>query len=109
MGRSVLFFLLLTLGTTIFAQRTFEGTVLDAGTGKPIPYVNIGIVGGSTGTVTDMNGFFRLEFPPGKVTSVDMLRVSSLGYRPLEIRISSLETKPEPLILRLEAEPIALN
>ena len=109
MGRSVLFFLLLILSPTIFAQRTFEGTVLDAGTGKPIPYVNIGIVGGSTGTVTDTNGSFTLEFPPGKVTVVDMLRVSSLGYRPLEIRISNLETKSQPLIFRLEPEPIALN
>lgn len=107
-GRILLCFLLaLPLGG--IAQRSYRGTVLDAGTEAPIPYVNIGVVGGSTGTVTDMDGSFLLEFKSGSSLSMDLLRISSLGYRPLEVRIADLEDRSQPLAFRLEPEPIALN
>ena len=40
---------------------------------------------------------------------MDILRISSLGYRPLEVRVTDLETLPKPLVFQLEPEPIALN
>ncbi len=91
------------------AQRSVQGTVLDASTGSPIPFVNIGVVGGSTGTVTETNGTFVLEFGPGTLLSIDILRLSSLGYRPMEVRIADLESQTQPLVFRMEPEPIALN
>ena len=39
-------------------QRTVEGTTLNAETGKPLPYVNIGIASKGIGTVSDASGMF---------------------------------------------------
>jgi hypothetical protein len=99
---------ILTVG--VHAQRKFSGTVVDEGTGLPIPFVNIGVVGGTTGTVSDANGLFQLEFAPGSISTLDILRISSLGYRPYEVRISKLEQQQSgEIVIRLKAEPIALN
>ena len=44
------------------AQLAYSGSVVDATTGEPIPFVNIGVVDRAIGTVTNEEGDFLLEF-----------------------------------------------
>lgn len=66
--------------------QTVTGTVTDAQTGTPMVGVNILVVGTSIGTVTDIDGHYRLS-----VASLqDTLRFSYIGY----------QTKTVPIIGR---------
>ncbi len=69
---------ILCFTTRGFAQnKTIEGTVNDAQTGKPLSGVNILVKGTSTGTATDSRGHYSLS-----VSSLqDTLRFSYIGYQ----------------------------
>lgn len=55
-------------------QRTLKGVVADAN-GEPIIGANVKEVGGTTGTITDLNGEFTLKISPKAI-----LEVSYIGY-----------------------------
>ncbi|MEX0275115.1 MAG: carboxypeptidase-like regulatory domain-containing protein [Flavobacteriaceae bacterium] len=82
--------LILASLTPIQAQHDFKGMVIDAKTGNPIPYVNIGIVEKGIGTVSDEDGLFHLYFDKAQMDPTDQVLFSSLGYRSLKIPVSSL-------------------
>ena len=61
----------------------FSGTVVTANEGgeiSPLPYVNIGIVGTSRGTFSEIDGFFSMVAEKG-----DTLRFSRIGFKDAEI------------------------
>lgn len=70
----------LFINQIVSAQIIVEGVVKEAGTGNPLAYVNIGLVGKSIGTVSDDAGKFKLTIPETNV--LDTVRVSMLGYAP---------------------------
>ena len=82
----ILFFFLSPLS---YSQITIEGTIKEAGTGKSISYVNIGVVGKNIGTVSDDNGKFKLTIPSGY--SEETVRISMLGYSPQQYKVRELE------------------
>ncbi|RYY36628.1 MAG: carboxypeptidase-like regulatory domain-containing protein [Sphingobacteriaceae bacterium] len=55
-----------------------EGTIKDAKTGETLPYVNVGIVGKGIGTVTNVDGKFKLDL---KGSTADTLKLSMIGYK----------------------------
>lgn len=57
------------------AKNSVTGKIIDS-KGNPLPGVTVSVVGGTTGTVTDGNGAFKLSVTPG--TS---LRFSAIGYQ----------------------------
>jgi Ca-activated chloride channel homolog len=59
---------------------TIEGRVIDARTGKGIPYASVAIPAAKRGALTDVDGRFRIERVPAGTYS---LKVQSLGYRPV--------------------------
>lgn len=63
----------------------FEGRVKDAKTNEKLAYVNIGVIGKSSGTVTDDNGHFNLSLTN---SSTDSLRISIIGYVPKTYLVS---------------------
>ncbi len=65
-----------------------SGKVTDAKTGEGLPYVNIGVLNGERGTVTDTEGRFVLDF--SEDLSNDTLRISSIGYQPKELLLRKL-------------------
>ena len=71
---SLIFIFALTAATA----QTLKGTLIDAHTGEPLPYVNVGVVKKGIGTVSDENGKFTLPVPEGH--SADTLRISMIGY-----------------------------
>ena len=70
--------------TTLYAQQgagvgTIEGTVTDAGTGRPIEGAQVGAVTAGIGAVTNVNGRYRLQNVPARSVEI---RVRMVGYSP---------------------------
>lgn len=103
----LLIFLLLTWGAR--AQSEYAGSVIDAETGQPIPFVNVGVVGRSIGTVSDVDGSFLLELPPNRLSGTDLIRVSSLGYEPVVLPFARFQKQKDSLVFRLQEQPISLQ
>ncbi len=78
-----LLFLALTVSSNAFAQ-TFivSGTVRDSATGDPMVAVNIRLAGTSRGTISNANGFYRMDVERGR----RMVVFTLVGYRPDTLR-----------------------
>ena len=80
-----IYFVILFVSMTLFAHaQTFEGVVKDAKTNLPLPYVNVGIIGKSVGTVTDSAGRYKLNLTDH---AVDSLKLSIIGYKSLTYQV----------------------
>ncbi len=77
------FFLLLT--GTVSAQQ-LKGTVVDAGSDKPLAFVPVGWMGTDVGTLTDTEGSFVLSIHP----KVHTLVTQSMGYASDTLVVHSL-------------------
>jgi len=84
-------FLLWLLAASASAQ-IIKGGVTDAKTGQPLPYVNIGVVGKSLGTVSNEHGQYQLTFQES--LAADTVRVSYLGYQPRLLTLRQLNAQP---------------
>jgi hypothetical protein len=61
---SIFITLFLLFSTMTQAQvSVIRGRVTDDKTSEPLPYVNIGVKGQTTGTFSDSNGSYHLELP----------------------------------------------
>jgi TonB-linked SusC/RagA family outer membrane protein len=79
----ILFLFLTSFG---FAQgNDVGGVVKEAGSGLPIPGVNIQVKNATTGTSTDMDGRFSIKNVPAGSTLV----FSYVGYKNLEFKVTS--------------------
>ncbi|HMQ74563.1 MAG TPA: DUF5686 family protein [Flavobacteriales bacterium] len=75
--RTVPLLLLLLGAVEADAQTTrVSGTVTDARSGEPLPFVNVGFVNSRVATTTDMDGRYALD----TYYATDSLRASMLGY-----------------------------
>jgi outer membrane cobalamin receptor len=80
----IISFIFLFLSAAVFSQVTvIKGTITDAKTSDPLPFVNIGIKDQARGTYSDSNGAYHLELLKGTFT----LFFSSVGYERLEKEI----------------------
>jgi hypothetical protein len=59
------------------AERVISGTITDAVSGKPLPGTNILIKGTTTGTVSNLEGYFKLNNPADET----ILIVKFIGYQ----------------------------
>lgn len=81
---TILWLTLLTF-SGLAQERVISGTVTDAD-GNTIPGVTVQVVGTTTGTVTDLDGLYRINVTEGT------LRFSYIGYASQEIPISDQTT-----------------
>jgi hypothetical protein len=70
------------------AQVLLEGTVTDSKTGDALPFVNIAIEGTTVGTISDLNGEFKLNVPDNLVNKE--LTFSSVGFSPAKYNIARI-------------------
>jgi len=89
------------------ATSEIVGVVVDNENDKPLPYVNIGLLNREIGTVTDTNGKFTLNLKEEFVN--DTIRISSIGYKPVEILAKNLMLIKQPLSIKLEEQIRELN
>lgn len=81
------FWLLVTLcGTGALAQTTLKltGTILHAQTRKPLPSITVLKTSTHRGTISDINGQFRIMVSPG-----DTLLIRAVGFKPLHYVVHS--------------------
>ncbi len=71
------------------SAQEISGNVNNAKTNEPIPFVNIWFKGTNQGTISDVNGYFKLSFSKN-----DTLCFSSVGYFQKEIEIEKGVNKP---------------
>ena len=76
-----------------------KGKILDEKTSDPMPFVNIGVKGQSSGTFSDSNGSFRLELPKGEYDLI----ISSVGYEKIEKHLRTDGKKSYILDIKLIA------
>src|SRR5690606_28104464 len=69
---------------TLFLEKTITGKITDENN-EPLPGVNIVLKGTTTGTITDIDGNYRLTVPDDATTLV----FSSVGYQTEEINIGN--------------------
>ena len=75
--KHILFTALLVASALFANAQAFEGIIKDAKTNQPLPYVNIGIIGKSVGTVTDSAGRYKINLANH---DTDSLKLSMIGY-----------------------------
>lgn len=81
--------LLCSLSTASFAQIDLKGSIIDAETGETMIGANVIIKGTTTGTVTDMNGDFKITVPKLPATLV----FSFIGYNQQELVVTDATAK----------------
>ncbi len=84
-------FLFLTAPLLANSQQTLTGKVLDALSEAPVPWTNIGLSDGTSGTVSDEQGAFSLLIQQLNDTVV----FSSIGYQTPRLTGRELLTKPQ--------------
>nr|WKN38301.1 SusC/RagA family TonB-linked outer membrane protein [Tunicatimonas sp. TK19036] len=88
-GRFLLFFAFLGIATTLQAQQqTVSGTVTSSETGEELPGVNVVVKGTTGGTVTDIEGQYRLSVP----SSESIIEFSFIGFASQEITVGNQST-----------------
>ncbi|MBS1521490.1 MAG: SusC/RagA family TonB-linked outer membrane protein [Bacteroidetes bacterium] len=98
---SCCFILLCLFALPALAQNVVvTGKVTDSKDGSPIPGVSIVAKGSTSGTVTDVNGNFKLSVP----SSVTTLSISFVGYNKKDVALTGA-----PLNIALDASSTALN
>lgn len=102
--RIFLTFLFSVLTLLGYSQNIIEGVITDSKTGEAMPFVNIAVSGHTIGTISDLNGEFKLSVPDSFLDKD--LSISSVGYAPYTCKISSvqglrLEVKLEPRDLKI--------
>ena len=81
---ALMFSLFIFAGSSVFAQNTVRGTVKDAVTGEPLPFINVFVKGTSSGTYTTDNGTYTINAAPDAI-----LTFSSIGYISTEQNVSN--------------------
>ncbi|TCO04431.1 carboxypeptidase-like regulatory domain-containing protein [Natronoflexus pectinivorans] len=71
--------ILTCLALPVISQE-FKGKIICYKNGKPIEYVNIGVIGKNLGTVSDQQGFYNLVINKN-VTLEDSIQISTIGYK----------------------------
>jgi len=91
-------------------QTDYKGKVIDAETGEPIPYVNIGIVEKRIGTVSDEEGLFHLYLKENTIGATAKVLFSALGYASLNVPLVNMPlSNNEPPIFKMTPKTLALN
>ncbi len=72
---------------------TLSGHVVDNATGVVIPYVNIGVLEGENGTVSNDQGYFNLEL--GASSPEAILRFSYIGYEVYDVSVLEIQNSCE--------------
>jgi len=86
----------------IISNLLLSGKVKDPKTKVPLPYVNIGILNRSKGTVSNKNGNFELNIDKNNIN--DTVRVSMIGYKTKTYLVKNLMAQKDDVQIELEED-----
>lgn len=96
--------ILCLLPALCFAQKVYDGQVIDKATEDPIPGVNVTLIKEKIGTQTNKRGYFELSSEQS--LPEDTLQFSSVGYKTLKLPVSAYQPQ---IFITLEASSTQLN
>lgn len=103
--RKIFIFIFLIAGNYIYSQNgIITGKIIDGRNTETIPGVNIAL-DSSRGTVSDLNGLFRIEVKEGK----HQVTFSFIGYTPVKRSVSISKGETKFLNIQLNEESKLLN
>lgn len=79
---------ILLTGSLLGYGQNIQGRVVDNATNDPLPYVNIGVLKGERGTVSNERGYFLLDL--SGIDGDAILRFSFIGYENQDISIAEI-------------------
>lgn len=88
--KTLLLTFLLFSSVAVFAQKTLTGVIKDS-KGAPVPHATVVIRGTKVGTSADENGRF---FVTPTIDAPFYIRVSSVGYKPQDFQIITVQDSP---------------
>jgi iron complex outermembrane receptor protein len=88
------------------AQTSIEGKVFDSNTREPLTGANVIITGTSTGTITDISGFFSIELNKEKYSE---LTVSFVGYEAVTINFKDSSFVSVPLVPAYRLDEVVIQ
>jgi iron complex outermembrane recepter protein len=101
---NILFLIFSLLTAQSFAQeKVLSGTIVNESDGQPIANVSVDMIGSSTGTTTDSNGFFLLKV---NLQEKIRLRFSFIGYETLT---RDLDLKKPTTGLQIHMKELSAN
>ena len=103
MKRLILLLILFSATALGFAQRVVEGTVTDSKTGETLIGVTVQIKGTTTGTISDVNGKYRLASDQLNASSI--LQFSYIGYTASEQAVGNQKV----IDVKLDASQVMLD
>ncbi len=92
LNKKALFIFLGFLISLVIQCQPYSGKIYIAGTETGISFVNIGIIGRNVGTVSDIDGNFKIELESDYDT--DTLRFSMIGYESKNILVTDFKDNP---------------
>lgn len=100
MKKFLTFILIFTLSSNIYCQgEQVVGEVRSFENNEPLPFVSIGIVNKTVGTVSNENGLFKLELNE-KITSKDTVIFSFIGFKTEKYLVSELSNQNKVILLQ---------
>lgn len=104
--RTLASILFVFFATTLVAQITISGKVIDRETKDPMPFASVYIKGKTIGTVTNLHGEFDFHMPDEYRNEI--LVISMLGYSNFESPVWSM-ISPATVTIELSVSPILLQ
>lgn len=98
--------LFIAFSSTIFAQHKINGLIIDKTNKQPIPFVSIGIIGKSVGTLSSEKGEFEFTFTENQKN--DSVKIYTIGYKPQVYLVADFVKEVNKTII-LEGLPTLLN
>lgn len=83
------FILFLALFNSSLFSQLISGKIIDSSTKKTIPFVSVGIKGTNIGTLSNDNGFFRINIE--KALQTDSFKISAIGYKSKTYSITKVQ------------------
>lgn len=99
---TLIFLITIIISSPAFAQTMLSGVVKEAKTNVPLPGANIYIQGTTAGTITNLNGEYRLPLKPGSYSIV----ASFIGFENQTKEVTVGEDKAITLDFELKSQSI---
>lgn len=97
---------LIAFSATCFAQKKISGSITDNITKQPVPFVSIGVIGKSLGTLSNEAGVF--EFTVFENQKNDSIKIAAIGYKPLIFSVYDYLKEPHKTLI-MESLPVILD
>ena len=99
-------FYLLSVGSTLFSQSTYQGRIIDSESNIGVPFAYVQVAGKNIVEVSDQNGFFSLP-----ILHDDSIQISHIGYKTIKTTFTKIKDRHSIKLseLPVEIKPVFIS